>query len=267
MPSLRYTEAGYIVIMPGDDPAWIVDAMLATNYAEEFCLSPSFDPLFMAELMAAGFLIMSVKMAGDDPAAEEDRYLLLPKLHLKRSLLFFEDLRETKTARRLLKRYELRFDAAPEGMRLGWRSPQPGGTDHSAFERILERCAQVHGDDWLTVPLRQSLKAIRRYALSPYTRKGRLAPVLPVSFGLYREGELVAGEFGVAAGRVYTSYSGYRDEDSSGTVQLILTARFLRDLGFDFWDLGMPLDYKDRLGAVNVYPPEFVALYRKALKV
>jgi Leu/Phe-tRNA-protein transferase len=65
-------------------------------------------------------------------------------------------------------------------------------------------------------------------------------------------------------GRVYTSYSGYRDEDSAGTVQLVLTGRWLRDQGFDFWDLGMPLDYKDRLGAINMEPGDFVPRYRKA---
>jgi Leu/Phe-tRNA-protein transferase len=70
-----------------------------------------------------------------------------------------------------------------------------------------------------------------------------------VSFGLYREGRLVAGEFGAAAGRVYTSYSGYHDEDSAGSVQLVLTGRWLRDAGFAFWDLGMDLPYKRSLGA------------------
>jgi Leu/Phe-tRNA-protein transferase len=88
--------------------------------------------------------------------------------------------------------------------------------------------------------------------------------VKPAAFGLYRDGELVAGEFGVVSGRVYTSYSGYKDEDSAGTVQLALTGRYLRDTGFAFWDLGMPLDYKDRLGARNISPRLFVELFRKA---
>jgi Leu/Phe-tRNA-protein transferase len=64
---------------------------------------------------------------------------------------------------------------------------------------------------------------------------------------------------------VYTSYSGYRDEDSAGTVQMLLTGRYLRDRGFAFWDLGMPLDYKDRLGAKNLSPEEFVELFRSAV--
>jgi Leu/Phe-tRNA-protein transferase len=85
-----------------------------------------------------------------------------------------------------------------------------------------------------------------------------------VGFGLYRRGQLVAGEFGVAVGRVYTSYSGYYDEDSAGSVQLALTGRYLRDSGFAFWDLGMPLPYKEKLGARTVDRARFLELFRTA---
>jgi Leu/Phe-tRNA-protein transferase len=235
---IRYTQSGQIFITPEDDPDWIVDVMLETGYDDEFCYALNFDPLFIAALMRAGFLVMSAAL---EPVPGPDgkprrRYLLLPKLHLERSALFWEDLHETGTARRLLKRYELRYDAD--------------------FDRIMNRCVETHGDDWLTPPLQKSIRAIRAF-------NNGLAR--PVSFGVYRNGELAAGEFGVVTGRVYTSYSGYRDEDSAGTVQLALTGRYLRDSGFAFWDLGMPLDYKDRLGARNISPRLFVDLFRKAL--
>jgi Leu/Phe-tRNA-protein transferase len=232
---LRYSPSGMALILPGDDCPGVVDAMLAACYDEEFCVALNFDPPFVADLMEAGFLVMS---AGpyDTGSPEEPGFILLPKLHLTRSVLFWADIRETKTARRLLGRYELRVD-----------------TD---FDRILERCAEVHGEDWLTPPLRESIRAVRTL--------GR-PRVRPISFGVYREGELTAGEFGVAAGGVFSSYSGYRDEDSAGTVQMVLTGRFLREAGFAFWDLGMPLDYKDRLGARNLDPPHFVKIFREAL--
>jgi Leu/Phe-tRNA-protein transferase len=193
--------------------------------------------------MAAGFLIMSAPLFPPDDedggGGQEDaeQFLLLPKLHLTRSVLFWDDLRETKSARRMLKRYELRYDRD--------------------FDLVLENCVRVHGDDWLTRPLRESIRRIREIPD---------CPVRPVSFGVYRDGELKAGEFGVICGRVYTSYSGYRDEDSAGTVQMLLTGRYLRDRGFAFWDLGMPLDYKDRLGAKNLSPAEFVELFRGAVE-
>jgi Leu/Phe-tRNA-protein transferase len=231
---IRYTQSGQIFIAPEDDPAWIVDVMLKTGYDDEFCYALNFAPAFIAGLMRAGFLVMSVALQSAPNGTPG--YLLLPKLHLERSVLFWEDLHETRTVKRLLKRYELRYDAD--------------------FDRILDRCVRVHGDDWITPPLQESIRAIRAF---------NSALVRPVSFGLYRDGELAAGEFGVVTGRVYTSYSGYTDEDSAGTVQLALTGRYLRDAGFAFWDLGMPMDYKDRLGARNIGPHLFVELFRKAL--
>jgi len=64
---------------------------------------------------------------------------------------------------------------------------------------------------------------------------------------------LVAGEIGVLAGGVYTSYTGYHDENSAGTAQLILLGRRLKEMGVVLWDLGPSLErwnkYKLNLGA------------------
>jgi Leu/Phe-tRNA-protein transferase len=224
-------------IFPGDDPDSVVDALTAASYAEEFCLSPSFDPAFVASLMYAGFLVMSARIPGDG------RALLLPKLHRERSVVDFSDLHESRSVRRVLDRYELRFD--------------------EAFDEVLDGCVAAHGDEWLTGELVSSLRSIRAAGHSAGDdRRAR-----PVSFALFRGGILAAGEFGVVAGGVYTSYSGYRTENSAGTAQLALTGRFLRDGGFAFWDLGMPLDYKGTLGARTVGTAEFVARFRAGRSV
>jgi Leu/Phe-tRNA-protein transferase len=221
-------------MLPRDNPARIVDAMLEIGYNEEFCVSLDFSPDFIARLMAAGFLVMSTKF---DKTAEEsdEHYLLLPKLHITRSALFFDNLHIKKSIRRFLNRYELRYDAD--------------------FELIVNRCQDIHGADWLTGPLVSAIREIRQ---------NRLHWVYPTSFALYRDGKLVAGEFGVKVGNVYTSYSGYYDESNAGTVQLILATRYLQENGFAFFDLGMPMDYKTALGASDISPEEFVTLFRAA---
>jgi Leu/Phe-tRNA-protein transferase len=221
----------------------VVDALIKENYPEEFCLSPSFKPSFIAELMAAGFLVMSEKTGepdgedGGGPVRKNPfpQYILLPKYHLERSVLFFPDLHAGKTLKRLVPRYELR----------------PG----AEFDHILDRCAEVHGGDWLTPPLRGAVKAIRDL---------KNAGARPCSFGLYRDGVLRAGEFGVISGGVYTSYSGYYDENSAGMVQMFLTGEYLRDRGFAFWDLGMSVAYKKRLGGRLLDRGQFTELFRKA---
>ena len=232
MTEIRYTDTGFLVILPQDNPNIIIDYMLKTCYSEEFCLSFDFSSDFIAHLMEAGFLVMSARF-GEPTKNEAQGYLLLPKLHLSRSALFFENLHIKKSIKRYLGKYELRPD--------------------SDFEYIVERCLEKHGDDWLTSPLVDAIKKIR---------KEKYYGVNPVSFALYREGRLVAGEFGVMCGKVYTSYSGYYDEDNAGTVQLILSARYLKENGFSFFDLGMPMPYKNDLGALDISPEEFVRLFR-----
>jgi len=252
------------LILPEHDPEAVVDALVAAGYREEFCLSPSFDPPFVAALARAGFLVMSARLPGDG------RAILLPKIHVERSILDFSDLHESRSALRLLPRYELRFDAD--------------------FDAVLDACVETHGDDWLTAELVAVLRGLRAAGDAPAgdapaaragigrADAGRAGAALPpgtaraasaaplvrvVSFALHRAGRLVAGEFGTIVGGVYTSYSGFRAESSAGTVQLILTGRFLRDAGFAFWDLGMPLPYKVSLGSRTVDTAAFVERFRK----
>jgi Leu/Phe-tRNA-protein transferase len=233
---LCYTTSGFLIIRPQDDPRWIVNAMLETGYNEEFCVSLSFEPAFIARLMKAGFLVMSAKLADpEDTEISDDQFILLPKLHLSRSVLFFDNLHIKKSIKRHLGNYELCYN-----------------TD---FDRIIDRCVKAHGDDWLTPPLVAAIKNIKQ---------NNLYGVQPASFALYKNGELVAGEFGITAGGVYTSYSGYYDENNAGTIQLIGTVRYLEEHGFSFFDLGMPLEYKTSLGAQDLTPQEFVTLFRNA---
>jgi Leu/Phe-tRNA-protein transferase len=236
---LKYTKSGHLFISPEDNCQDIVNAMLMTGYNEEFCIAVDFTPEFIARLMSAGFLVMSAKFDDD----EKENYILLPKLHLERSALFFENLHIKKSIRRHLDSYELRADFE--------------------FDRIVDNCVEKHGCDWLTPPLIECIKKIRKDSREGI--KQNLEPTTgayPASFAVYRDGKLAAGEFGVVCGKVYTSYSGFYDEDNAGTVQLVLAARYLQERGFLFFDFGMPMDYKTDLGAVNLSPEEFVSLFR-----
>ncbi|MDR3020341.1 MAG: GNAT family N-acetyltransferase [Treponema sp.] len=245
---LRFTNTGHILISPGDNCRKVIDVMLLTDYNEDFCVTFDLSPDFTAKLMEAGFLVMSMKLHEPD---EKPFYVSIPKLHFDRSALFFENLHIKKSIRRFLKLYELRPD--------------------TEFEQIIDRCVEKHGNDWLTEPLVDTIKQIRASALNgnpglSTEAKNRFpeARAYPTSFALYRDGKLAAGEFGVVCGRVYTSYSGFYDEDNAGAVQLILTTQYLQEQGFLFFDLGMPMSYKDDLGAVNIEADEFVRLFRLA---
>jgi leucyl/phenylalanyl-tRNA--protein transferase len=45
---------------------------------------------------------------------------------------------------------------------------------------------------------------------------------------------------------------------------MLLSAQYLQNAGFAFWDMGMPLDYKYTLGAHDLSLKEFVKLWRDA---
>jgi Leu/Phe-tRNA-protein transferase len=167
---------------------------------------------------------------------DDGNVLLFPKYHNIRSALFFENLHVGKSVRRFLPRYELCFDRD--------------------FDVIIDKCVEKHGGDWLTERLLALIREVRRTDGSP---------VKPAAFGVYRDGALKAGEFGIIAGRVYTSYSGYYEESSAGRVQMILTADYLKRNGFAFWDLGMPLPYKNTLGAVDIDAVEWTRRFREGL--
>jgi Leu/Phe-tRNA-protein transferase len=245
---LTYTKSGHLFISPKDDCHKIVNAMLQTGYNEEFCVAWDFNPDFIARLMEAGFLVMSANIAAEQ---QEPDYILLPKLHMVRSALFFENLHIKKSIRRYLPLYELRPD--------------------SDFELIVDRCVEKHGDAWLTPPLVDSIKKIRELAAANGNTPFINTPdflffpkrnAYPASFALYHNDKLAAGECGVICGCVYTSYSGFYDEENAGTVQMILTAQFLKRQNFTFFDFGMPLEYKNDLGAVDISPDDFTAVFR-----
>jgi Leu/Phe-tRNA-protein transferase len=228
------TESGYIFIAPDIEPDILMDVIGELEYKEEFCVARSFSSDFIEDLMFGGFLVMSASVKINE---NEERFILLPKHHLLRNVLFFDDLHISKTIKRLIKckgsEYELCVNRD--------------------YDEIIKRCIAYHGDEWLTKPLIKSIGVIRR---------DDEALVEPCSFELYHNGVLCAGEFGVKAGAVYTSYSGYHDENSSGIVQMVLTAQYLQKSGFLFWDFGMPLAYKYTLGARDVTLKEFIAIFR-----
>jgi len=208
-------------------------AVLAAAFEEgfplEFCASESFSPDFVAGLIREGFIPMATAwMPGRD--------LLLPKLHLLRACLDPRAVHVTRTARRVSKESVLSVG--------------------SAFEEVLGRCVEVHGDEWLRPPLVDVFLEL--------ASKGVADGFGLLSFELRRGSRLVAGEFGALVGTCYTSWSGFRLEDGAGTVQLVSTARALARAGVELWDLGMPLRYKEGLGAVVLSRARFLSELRRA---
>ena len=213
---MKVSTSGHPILEPGDDADTVVDQLIEGNYLGDFCLCPAMDAVFVSRLMESGFLVMSARIR---ETGVKYRTILMPKLHRQRLVLRPEEVHEPRSIRHLLGRYDLR--------------------PYADFDAILQECVQTHGDDWLTPELCSILSDLHRTSMTDPEKANPC--VGPVSFALYRDGILVAGEIGIQVGCAYTSYSGFRLEDSAGTVQLVLTGRFLKESGFSLWDLGMPM--------------------------
>lgn len=191
----------------------------------EFFAAASFEPARIAAFIRAGFLPMAASIGGDD--------WLLPKLHLERAVLEPGAAKVNSATLRAAARYGLAVDRD--------------------FRGTMEACARRHGEDWLTPRLRAALAELHRAPPDPALRL--------VSFELYSaSGAMAAGEIGYALGGAYTSLSGFYAESGAGNVQLAATAGLLRAAGASHWDLGMPMPYKESLGARSVGRGEFLDL-------
>jgi tetratricopeptide (TPR) repeat protein len=187
-------------------------------------------------LMDGGFYI---NYAGDI----EEKIVVMPR-GCDRIVLLFPDLHIGETNRRHMKKYEKSYELRFE-------------SDFNAVMENVYRHYKKKNENYLQFLL-YFLTVINQ---STYSTRA-------VSVALYKEGKLVAGELGVITGRVYTSYTGYHDEPSAGTVQLIMLARYLIEKGYAFWDLGPSTfewdAYKLRLGAKKMSSEEYFSLFHKA---
>lgn len=207
-----------------------------------FCWSLDFEEDFILRLFAHGFLPICTSLEVAH-SANQRIFVLLPKLHRQRCILRrLHEMHVDRGARKRSKQYRLTVDAA--------------------FERVVEGCIEQHGESWLWPPMRQALSAAFQKRLEAPGAEATAASLHSIE--LWKEGceEPVAGELGYTCGAMYTSLTGFRREDGTGTVQMLALVGLLIRSGFQCWDLGMQMDYKNGLGAEDIDRCDFVALQR-----
>uniref|UniRef100_A0A7S2WKL2 Leucyl/phenylalanyl-tRNA--protein transferase n=1 Tax=Mucochytrium quahogii TaxID=96639 RepID=A0A7S2WKL2_9STRA len=211
-----------------DDIGQATDYLAAKN-SRDFNWAISFDEDFIAELMYNGFLTMCERL---NPC----QCVLLPKLHATRCVLQIEDLHIFRSSKKKAKRFSFSCDRA--------------------FDSVCNSIVEQHGENWFHKPLVAAFKKMNsRRVQGCFNGK-----VFMHSFELWSSetGALVAGEIGYSCGTCYTSLSGFSKVNSAGSVQMAATGALLKSFGFVLWDLGMQLDYKEKMGAVNISRVEFL---------
>lgn len=230
---MLFDERG-LPLRDDDNYAACADQLVAMDYSGEFILFPRVDPAAVRRAALAGFMPMSVRVSTGTGCM----ILFSPKLHLERCLIDPAHVKPTRSAVRAADPYRVSLN--------------------TSFRSVLDQCVKAHGDGWLTTPLTDAFASL---AASSATGSVRW-----ISVELYRNGGLVAGEFGYLVGSCYASLSGFTTESGAGTVQLYALAAILAREGVQLWDLGMEMPYKLALGARPVTRSEFLPRLREAYR-
>jgi Leu/Phe-tRNA-protein transferase len=242
-----YNSNGDILVTKNNDPDKIIDTIISDNKFDtlERGVGLSFSPRFLGDLMFSGFYITSdvlnkETISFDINFTSIDDLAFFPLLNLwkTQTVLFFENLHISKTTSRIIKNYELRINYD--------------------FTNVLDNITETHGDLWVTPPLKEILITLNQ--------KNNQSKA--ISFQVYKNGELKAGEIGIKTGKIYTSYSGFYHESSAGSVQLAMMLQYLKENNYDFCNFGTDSsksnnEYKKKLGATYIDRLDFVNLWRE----
>ncbi|KDO34155.1 hypothetical protein SPRG_19010 [Saprolegnia parasitica CBS 223.65] len=200
---------------------------------EDFWVSRCFQPLYLALIMYEGFLPIATQQART--------VYLLPKLHMERCILDPAAFHISKSVRKKAKDYTLKFN--------------------TAFDAVVRGCHEQHGVAWLYPEVVQGFRGL----LPGITVSDQGHQVRLHSAELWRGDVLVAGELGYTNGAMYTSLTGFvrPGANGAGTMQLQALGSYLHVHGFQLWDLGMSMEYKLHMGAMDVPRPTFVQMVRE----
>ena len=216
---------------------------IAESLQGEFCWAPPpFDERFIAALAFEGFLPMANRVAGSH------KHCLTPKLHRRRCIIDMgaAGARTTKKTRRAAETSAFRISIDQD------------------FDAVVAGCIRQHGHSWLYPPLIAALR--RMHAAGSVTPLGHADGGAQVRVHTVElvdiDGRLVAGEIGYSVGLVYTSMSGFSAADHAGSVQCAALGVMLQSKRLRYWDLGMSMAYKMRLGASNVTRQRFLTILR-----
>lgn len=222
-----------IPLLPGPEFLAHIPDLLGEN--QEFAALRPITPETVAEVCRRGFMPMG--LGGERPD------ILLVKCHRQRMVLDFGDLHVPRNVPRYAQGLTVHVDRQ--------------------FSTVLAHLDRSHEESWISPALARAFCALHERSIAGVT----LHAVTVHDPDASEDAPPVAGEIGYTVGRVYTSLSGYHTRNGSGWVQMVALGRLLEGRGAAFWDLGMDIPYKRRLGARPVQRDDFLARYRSAATV
>lgn len=215
----------------------ILENFIYPNKEINYYISDDFSNSFYIQLAYEGFISVSQTI--------QNNQYLLPEIQFEYAVLEFKNLHIPKKVKKLLNKkdiFEFRVDYN--------------------FAKTLDKLISTHKDPWLEGKYLKTLQNVYKQTHNNFKL---------TSFELYDKNtkELISGEIGYIIGSTYTSLSGFttrkKKYNNWGKLQMILTANYLEDKKFDFWNLGHPyMQYKIDLGAKILTREEFLKRWKKS---
>jgi leucyl/phenylalanyl-tRNA--protein transferase len=153
-----------------------------------------------------------------------------------RLVLFFDDIKISKSLQKSLNKYEVRFD--------------------TNFEAVIQKCREIRvkndENTWILEEVIEKYVEIHKmgFAMSAET---------------YYEGELIGGLYGILMGRVFCGESMFALKSDASKVALVRLGEKLQKEGYDFIDCQIPSEHLKSMGACEISRDEFLDRLEGAL--
>lgn len=215
----------------------LLSTFIYPNLNLNYYISDDFSKDFYIKLASCGFISTSILI--------DEKFYLLPEIQFEYAVLEFKYIHISKKVKKLLNQNSFKFHI------------------NKNLNLVLKNIKEFHKDNWLTGKYQELILSLENY-------KHENIDFELLTFELYDEDILVAGEIGYKIGKTYTSLTGFSSKDKIynnwGKLQMILTSRYLEENEFSFWNLGHPyMTYKFDLGATLYTRKDFLAKWLVAI--
>ena len=208
------------------------------NLENNYYYTDDFSKTFYVDLCSLGFISTSI--------INNETLYLLPEIQYEYALLYFDQLHISKKVKKLLNKNDFDFIVDKD------------------IEIIFECLEKYHDENWLT-------KAYKNLIIDLYNNP--IKTNFEIKTFLVKDKitkEPIAGEIGYRIGKTYTSLTGFSSNDKCyrnyGKLQLVLTAKYLQNNSYIFWNLGHPyMQYKFDLGAIKFSRNSFLEKWFNAV--
>ncbi len=153
-----------------------------------------------------------------------------------RLVLFFDDLKISKSLNKSLKKYEVKFD--------------------TNFEAVIRKCRDVrtlkNENTWILEEIIEKYIEIHQmgFAMSAET---------------YYDGELIGGLYGILMGSIFCGESMFALKSDASKVALVRLAQKLQSEGYEFIDCQVPSEHLKSMGACEIARDEFLNMLEQSL--